>query len=160
MHANSMRMMRELLGQHASGSVCDVGSFQVQGHATYRRMCRELNLEYTGVDIQPGANVDCVVGEATEDWSVEVGRRFETVISGQCLEHVRMPWIWIRQCRSLLADEGLAIVIAPWKWQMHRWPLDCWRVLPDGMTALLEWGGFEVVDVGHSQNDCYGVGRT
>ena len=163
MHQSSLELMQELLAEHVTRpvgkTVLDVGSFAV-GH-TYRPMCESLGLQYTGCDIQPGDNVDLVIPELGV-WDIG---KFDIVISGQCLEHVRMPWIWIRQLAATVATGGTVILVAPWVWRIHRYPVDCWRFLPDGMAALLEWGGLQCIATGIGissdnvpSNDCYGIG--
>ena len=147
--------MAELLRRHApapGGRLYDVGSQDVNG--TYRAIAAPFGA-YVGLDVAPGPNVDVVVPEEGA-WPLEPA---PLAISGQCLEHVRHPWVWIRQIRGIVIGSGTVILIAPHTFPEHRYPLDCRRIFPDGMRALLEWGGFEVVDVGKSSCDCFGVGR-
>ena len=161
MHPSSLQMMESLLQKHAAPFIekrlLDVGAQDVNG--TYRELVTRLGFHsYTGVDMQRGKNVDFVVPEEG-DWSSAVTDRYPVVISGQCLEHTRWPWIWIGQLTELTADNGLVIVIAPWQWKIHRYPVDCWRILPDGMQALFDWAGLKTVEVGVNEKDCYGVAR-
>jgi len=143
--------MKKLLDEHRpTGLLYDIGSFQV--NRTYRDI---VPCEYKGIDICPGRNVDIVVPE-DGDWSHLP--QADMVISGQCLEHVKRPWQWMRQVASVLKLDRKLIIIVPWKWNIHRHPVDCWRVLPDGMRVLLEDFGFEVVEVGAKHVDTYGVG--
>ena len=156
MHENSLVLMESLLREHAlpsaRKSVVDVGSQDING--TYRPLVESMGFaSYTGVDIQDAENVDIVVPE-DGPWPDIAG---DVVISGQCVEHTRHPWEWIRHVSRTASPDGIVIVIAPWIWQIHRFPLDCWRILPDGMRALLEWGNLNVLDVGISDNDCWGI---
>lgn len=112
-------------------------------------------VEYVGFDEEDGRNVD-VVGDVYELKDYD-GARPDLIISGQVIEHLEAPLLAVQMMKSLLAIDGWIILIAPWQYGIHRYPLDCWRVLPDGMAHLLE--GFEDVDVGIRENDCYGVGR-
>lgn len=155
MHPNSLNLMRGFFNKY--DSLCgkrtiDVGSFDVNG--TYRPLVKEFGGEYVGLDIRSGPNVDQVV-EENQHWKIEPA---DVVISGQCLEHVRRPWIWIRQVFEIVRPGGMVVIIAPWSHHIHDHPIDCWRILPVGMWELLNHGGFFPLDTGISENDCFGVG--
>lgn len=161
LHTNSLKIMENLLGKYApkEGLCVDVGSYNVNG--TYRALVEGRGLMYLGVDIAAGPNVDIVCGEY--EFS-HLNMNADLVISGQCLEHTRHPWKWIHDTRILLKDKAPLILIAPAMWPQHRYPVDCWRILPDGMQALMEWAGLEVLETGLSKidashADCWGVGR-
>jgi hypothetical protein len=40
---------------------------------------------------------------------------------------------------------GLVITLNPTSWPYHEAPVDCWRIYPEGMRALSEECGLEVV---------------
>jgi hypothetical protein len=40
---------------------------------------------------------------------------------------------------------GLVITINPVSWPFHTAPFDCWRIYPEGMKALYEDSGLEVL---------------
>ena len=40
---------------------------------------------------------------------------------------------------------GTICVIAPYSWGYHAHPIDCWRIYPDGMDAVMKHAGLEVV---------------
>lgn len=163
MHASSMTIMERLLKEfvpkfvQTEGRLVDVGSYDVNG--SYRELAIEIPgvHAYTGVDIRQGPNVDQIVS-VDGDWSEQVGQ-FDIVISGQCLEHVAAPWEWIKQVKSLSKPGGLIILIAPWRHEYHPYPIDAWRVFPEGMRALLESVELKVKEVGFDRRgeDCWGV---
>jgi SAM-dependent methyltransferase len=70
---------------------------------------------------------------------------YDIVLSGQVLEHVRKPWIWIKEVARVCRREGLVITINPVSWPYHEAPVDCWRAYPEGMKALYEDAGLEVI---------------
>jgi hypothetical protein len=39
----------------------------------------------------------------------------------------------------------------------HRHPVDCWRILPDGMEELFQWARLEVREVGIQHRFTYGA---
>lgn len=163
MHASSLNTMREVLGRRLDPSeplaVLDVGSQLV--NRGYRHTYRELMApawSYTGTDLAAGENVDVVMpGPYTLSF---VGAVFDVVLSGQCLEHVERPWRLVPEMARVLRPGGWLILTAPWRWELHRCPLDCWRILPDGMRVLFEEARVEIVETFLVQkNDCWGIGR-
>lgn len=161
MHAESLKLMAKLLRKYAPSmagkTVVDVGSHEYHGEGSYRQLVESQDAKYTGIDMQAGGNVDIVV-EDGNNWLPLVGQA-DIVISGQCLEHVRWPWEWSRQVASITKPRGLIVIIAPWEWRIHRYPVDCWRILPDGMAALHEWMGVETLGTNVQGKDCWGVAR-
>ena len=54
------------------------------------------------------------------------------------MEHVPKIWLWVKEMKRILKDDGKIIIISPVSWIYHEAPVDCWRIYPDGMKALLE----------------------
>ena len=101
------------------------------------------------VDIFPRQGLTFV---ATDENAFPIAsNRYDIVISGQVLEHVRKPWIWIQEVIRVCRPGGFVITISPTSWPYHEAPIDCWRVYPAGMQALLE--DFEV-DILVNENVC------
>ena len=71
--------------------------------------------------------------------------RYDIVVSGQVLEHVPRIWRWMREVARVCKPGGIVITINPVSWPFHKSPRDCWRVYPDGMTALYEDSSLEVL---------------
>ena len=73
---------------------------------------------------------------------------YDIVISGQVIEHVRKPWIWIKEIARVAKTGGLVIIINPVSWTYHvakdLVPDDCWRIYPDGMRVLYAEAGLTV----------------
>ena len=67
---------------------------------------------------------------------------YDIVVSGQVLEHVRKPWVWMKEVGRVCKPGGIAITIIPASWPYHEAPVDCWRAYPEGMKALYEDSGF------------------
>lgn len=162
MHSSSydeMRKVLEALPQDGRAlRVLDVGSMSVNSEFphTYREHVRpEWN--YTGCDIAAGANVDLV--QLTPYRIQGAGGEYDVVISGQCLEHVEMPWMLAQEMARMLKPGGVAVWTAPWKWSEHKYPLDCWRILPDGMTVLMQFAGLQVDRAWIRERDCWGIGK-
>ena len=156
MHQTSYDIMGLLLKKYApsSGKLLDVGSYDING--SYRELVPST-YTYTGLDISAGENVDIVVPDLYK-WPIP-DNSYDIVISGQCLEHVEAPWLWIQEIYRIC--KNIAIIIAPWSCGEHRFPVDCWRILPDGMRYLLgKTGGFNVLECGRNDKGIYDLGDT
>jgi SAM-dependent methyltransferase len=124
---------------------------------TYRELFSP-QYSYTGMDIVEGENVDLVVADPLQ-WAELRDGEYAIIISGQTLEHCETFWEVFKEMVRVLSADGLMCVIAPWRWREHRFPIDCWRILPGGMRALGKWAGIETVESFTSKNDCVGVFR-
>jgi hypothetical protein len=144
-------------------SVLDVGSRDV-GNGTFRELVTKRSWNYLGVDLETGTNVDAlhdierVEGGAVVQHGPIAVRRFDVVLCGQVLEHLRYPQDAADNLSSLCAS--YLVVIAPAAWPEHRYPIDCWRFLPDGMRHL--FGDVEPLVCGLSGTapmiDCFFLG--
>jgi SAM-dependent methyltransferase len=162
-HPSSYDRCREFVEKYLSRDIelriADVGSYDVNG--TYRPLFAHDRWHYAGFDVAPGPNVDVLLGDA-EQWQLAVEFRgaFDVVISGQTLEHVRRPWVWIKQIGGLCRPGGLVWVCAPNTWCYHEHPVDCWRVWPDGMRALFQEAGLVELECGFLGPDTVGIARS
>ena len=158
MHKSSYDQMLRIYDRYfvheRNCSVLDVGSYNDNG--SYRDIFPDWH--YVGLDIRSGLGVDVVTVDPYH-WPFE-DESFDAVISGQCLEHVFDMYAWISEVARMVKINGLVIVTAPWKWPIHRHPVDCWRILPDGMRFLLaEVAGLKVLECYLHESDCWGIAR-
>jgi SAM-dependent methyltransferase len=70
---------------------------------------------------------------------------YDIVLSANVIEHVRKPWLWLREVARVCKPGGLVITIVPVSWPFHECPIDCWRISPDGMKALYQEAGLDVI---------------
>ncbi len=162
MHDSSFNEMRRALVRYLGDRfeehlwVLDIGSRCVRGQPTYREIMPPAWL-YMGSDIVPGPNVDMV---QPAPYRIQIlSAQYDLVISGQCLEHVEHPWLWMAEAARMLRPGGWCIVTAPWRWPVYRYPVDCWRILPDGLWALFESAGLAPVKTYIRRHDCWGIAR-
>lgn len=146
MHRESLNHMRAQVGAHIAhltpGKVLEVGSKSRK--AEYRRLWERKGWTYTGCDLGAGPNVDTVLADPfVFPWQEGT---FDAVISGQMLEHNTMFWLTFLEMNRVLKMGGMMIHIAPSRGAEHRAPTDCWRFYRDGMAALADWSGFELVE--------------
>lgn len=165
MHASSLTAMQRFHDHYLLTTgrqsnkliILDIGSKDVNG--SYRSIFSwNPNWTYIGADITFGPNVDLKIPETC--WGTAVPQA-DILISGQCLEHVEDLAGWAVQLRSCLKPEALVCLIAPWKFKQHRFPVDCWRILPDGMRWLLvEQAGLSICEVYIADVNTIGIGRS
>jgi SAM-dependent methyltransferase len=154
MHDSSMAEMRNFVTKYLDGktdlSIIDIGSRNVASEElstySYRALLSRHSWKYTGVDLKSGTNVDLVIQDE-HDWREIATDSVDVVVSGQALEHVRYPWLWIKEVYRVLKPGGICCIIVPSAGWVHRFPLDCWRVHPDGLQALADWAGIKVISI-------------
>jgi len=153
MHKGSMIRMKWFIDEYASKvnkknvKVLDVGSYNVNG--SYKDLFNE-KFEYTGLDIESGANVDIVLTKPY-DWSTLKSDYYDIVISGQAFEHIEFFWITMSEMARVLKKDGLMCIIVPNGFREHRYPVDCYRFFSDGMIALARYVNLDVL---HADTNC------
>ena len=85
-------------------------------NGSYRPLFSSDSWNYTGLDLTSGPNVDLVTNDPYE-WTELEDEKFDLVIC----------------------------VIAPSSGPEHKYPVDCWRFYPDGMKALCNYSGLELI---------------
>ena len=70
---------------------------------------------------------------------------YDLVFAAQVIEHVRKIWRWVPELARVCRPGGLVIIINPVSWHYHESPVDCWRIYPEGMKALCDEAGLEVI---------------
>lgn len=142
MHTESLEEMSLNLCEFASGLILDVGSLDVKGKGNYRTVTPK-KCTYIGADLVSGPNVDAIMKPYEIPFP---DNHFDTVISGQCFEHVENPFLLIKECARVLKAGGHFLGVAPFVWVIHRYPVDCWRITPDGWNALFKHAGLTPVE--------------
>jgi len=56
--------------------------------------------KYYGLDIEPGPNVD-LISKSVYDFGLKE-HFFDVVVSGNTLEHVEAPWLWIQEIKKVV----------------------------------------------------------
>jgi SAM-dependent methyltransferase len=137
MHKESYEIMEYFVKKYLDRSkkleILDIGSYNVNG--TYKELFNNSTWKYLGLDMTEGPNVD-IVSISAYDFGID--KKFDVVVSGNCLEHVEAPWKWISELVKVTKKGGLVCIITPFSLGEHRYPVDCWRILPDGYRFLLE----------------------
>lgn len=96
------------------------------------------NIDYVGVDICKGENVDIVLEDPYklpfENESIDA------VISISTFEHTQFFWLSYLEILRVLRNDGLFFLNAPSNSKFHRHETDNWRFYPDSSLALQKWG--------------------
>lgn len=155
MHNSSMHLMKyfrdKYLADMHGATILDVGAMIVKpkkSMLSYRNLFGE-DFSYSGMDIEPGVNVD-IVGH---DSIIE---KYDVVISGQAMEHLCRPWDWLKQLSDYFIK--YICIIAPNTWKEHKWPLDTYRYFPDGMRDLFDYAGIKELEIFKKGVDTIGIG--
>jgi len=123
--------------------ILDLGSQDFNG--SYRSLFERAPWRYVGIDMAPGKNVDVVLRDPYF-WREIQARSADVIVSGQTFEHTEFFWLSMREMARALKAGGLLCLIAPSAGDEHRYPLDCWRVYPDGLRAVARYAGLETVE--------------
>lgn len=169
MHKESLEQMALNIKKYLSPtSILDVGSLNYKNRKGILLGCYKtivpIDFNYTGIDLVPGDNVDIVMG-SDNLYSFPVdSNSYGAVITGQCFEHVPNPFKLMKECVRVLRPGGYFIGVAPYKWELHRVPVDCWRIQPDGWHSLFEEGGLQTIDIyineiDRDRGDCWGIAK-
>lgn len=143
---NLMKYFRDkYLSDIKGSSILDVGSLNVNG--SYCKLFRDYN--YTGMDIVKGPNVDVVGYE-------NIKTKFDIVVSGQVMEHVKQPWEWLKNLAKF--HKKYICIIAPNKEKYHPYPIDTYRYFPDGMRDLFDYANIKEIEIFINKYDTIGIG--
>ncbi len=123
--------------------ILDLGSQDING--SYRPLFDRSPWRYLGVDMAAGKNVDVVLRDPYRWREIEAGSA-DVIVSGQTFEHTEFFWLTMREMTRALKPGGLCCIIAPSAGEEHRYPLDCWRVYPDGLRAAARYAGLETIE--------------
>jgi hypothetical protein len=139
--------LRHLIGEGIlAGPVLEVGSRAWQGEqGNAAGECRRAGLAWEGADIVTGPGVDFVLDILDRRAVAAVGRQWPSVLVMNLLEHVYSPVDALQNAMELVAPGGVGVVVGPTVWQLHDYPRDFWRPMPDFFLEFARRNGCEVV---------------
>ena len=152
MHLSALDKARVFRSAYLSGledaplTILDVGSAIVDPtQHSNRDAMTNPRWTLTGMDIEPGLNVDVAVADPYDWREVESGS-VDVVTCSEVFEHAEYFWVTILEIARVLRPRGLAFITSPSPGPLHRYPVDCWRFYDDGLPAVARWGGLTVLD--------------
>lgn len=133
------------LEQLPRGRVLEMGSRARSGNTRRDRI--HDRLEYVGLDIVEGPNVD-VVGDGHELDTLFPPHHFDAVFALSVFEHLLMPWKAAAGINRVLRPGGWVLVGTHQTFPLHDRPWDFWRYSNDAWRGLFNSAtGFRIVDV-------------
>jgi len=149
MHQSSFDKMEKFRARYLEGRnseplvILDLGSQDING--SYRPLFAVPPWKYVGIDLAAGPNVDIVLNDPY-DWREVAPESADVIVAGQTFEHTEFFWETARQITRALKPNGICCIIVPSSGPEHRYPVDCWRMYPDGLRAVARYAGLEVLE--------------
>jgi SAM-dependent methyltransferase len=143
MHANSQLLFEKYARGHFSTNtrVLEIGPDGFP--SAYRRAVDDGSMSWDTIDVFHDARLTHV---ASSEYAFPIpDEAYDIVISGQVIEHVRKIWTWMREVARVCKTGGLVVTLNPVSWPYHEAPVDCWRAYPEGMKALYDEAGLDVI---------------
>jgi SAM-dependent methyltransferase len=157
MHLNSQLLFEK----HAKSffkndmKVLEIGADQLP--TWYSRTVNKPSIDWYTLDIKThwdtldiGNNKDLInkqiLSEDEYNYPLD-NNSFDIIFSGQVIEHVKNIWKWMEELKRITKPGGVIIILSPISWPYHVAPMvsDCWRIYPDGMKALAEEKGLNII---------------
>jgi SAM-dependent methyltransferase len=116
-----------------NGRVLELGSYNRQGgdFGNAKFVSERGGLSWQGTDIEPGPGVDFTLDILNAEEVTRVTDRWDGVLVMNLLEHVYDPIRALEGALSLVAPGGSLVVAGPTVWELHDFPADYWRPMPD-----------------------------
>ena len=113
--------------------------------SSYRRTLSTPTARWDTLDFAGRDDIELTYRTAS-DYSFPVpDSSYDIVVSGNVIEHVREVWTWMQEVARVCRPGGLIVTSCPITFHHHPAPVDCWRIYPDGMRALSDHAGLEVL---------------
>lgn len=123
-----------------TSKILEIGSQNVNGSLRDHSKSKD----YTGVDFVKGNGVDVVLDDPYK-YPFE-SNTFDVVVTSSCFEHSEMFWLSFLECLRVLKPSGIIYCNAPAaKMSYHRYPVDCWRFMPDAAKGLQTWANYNEI---------------
>jgi SAM-dependent methyltransferase len=149
MHLNSAL----LFSRYAKGYIREDSRILEIGPAgipsEYQKLANVPSATWHFIDFSDTRYIDAATSKLT--YTMQDAYRFpvpdneyDIILSGQVIEHVQKPWLWLKESKRVVKPRGLIVTINPVSWPYHEAPIDCWRIYPSGIEGLAEEHGLAV----------------
>jgi len=129
------------------GPVLEIGGRSWQGRGgNAASVCRDEGIAWEGSDIVDGPGVGFLMDILDSSAVEAVGRLWASVLVFNLLEHVYDPITALTNAMKLVAPGGVAAVAGPAVWQLHDYPADYWRPMPDFFLEFASRNGCQVLN--------------
>ena len=136
MHSSAMRISGEFFKRYSfttMARVLEIGSLDVNGSL---RAHKPADVEWIGVDIEPGRGVDVVV--QPHERLPFPDNHFDLVVASSVYEHDTAFWKTMAEMARVANQRAFIYINAPSNGQVHRYPVDVFRFYPDAGIALVK----------------------
>ncbi len=144
MHNNSMQLFNKFALEYfdQKRSVLEIGPDK--NPSTLKTLVGDRNSLWSTLDVSDWLAATTYIAESMYSFPIE-DDAFDIVVSANVIEHVQNIWKWMDELARICTPGGYIITINPVSWPYHEAPVDCWRIYPEGMKALSENAGLNVV---------------
>jgi SAM-dependent methyltransferase len=112
--------------------------------STYAKSVNDPTITWDTLDIYQS---DQLTYPNSDEYSFPIpDQSYDTIVAAQVIEHVKKVWVWLREVERVCKSGGHVILINPVSWPYHPHPVDCWRIYPEGMKALLEDTSLKIIE--------------
>lgn len=126
------------------GNILEIGSRDRSNRV--RKGLIPSYLNYTGMDISDGDNVD-IVGDAHKLSALFPEEHFNAIFSVAVFEHLLMPWLVAAEMNIIMKKGAIAFIHSHHAFTLHEEPWDFWRYTDQAWQALFNsYSGFEILD--------------
>ncbi len=162
MHENSRLLFTRFARSYFKPGlrVLEIGPDQFP--SAFQIITQDMPLTWHTVDIAQHPKLTYI---ARDEYSFPIpDESYDIVVSGSVIEHVRKIWAWMKELSRICKTGGHIITVNPISWTYHPAPFDCWRIFPEGMKALYDDAGFDVLhssftslEAPHARRDIPGI---
>lgn len=147
MHANSLLMFEKYAKPYFRPGlkVLEIGPNKIP--SSYCGIIGDAGITWHTLDIYESPNLTYSSSNPLEFAMPD--NEYDVVLSGQVIEHVQQIWTWMREVARVTKPGGKVITISPVSWPYHEAPIDCWRLFPDALQALVEQAGLTMDECFH-----------
>jgi SAM-dependent methyltransferase len=140
--SNSLDVFQYAMALLAPGRILEIGS-RARSGIVRRQLFGAL--DYTGMDVLAGPNVD-LVGDAHQLGAYFKADCFDFIMSVSVFEHLMKPWRVVEQMNRVLKPGGLVMINTHQSWPVHDAPWDFHRFSEFSWVSLFnEQSGFEII---------------
>jgi SAM-dependent methyltransferase len=139
------RVKKAIENEDAPSGILDVGG----GDAPYANELWDGIQEYTVLEpSQPQSLPDGVKWNSGDAHNAEAAKMngYGVVLAFMVLEHMRDPWLVMRNISRWMKTDGVVIISVPQYWRIHGHPSDYHRFTIHGVHAMAQQAGLKVID--------------
>ena len=118
------------------------------GKDPYRNLFSDNLEEYIRFDIEPHDGLTDIIGDIHE--APFDDNSFDCIFAVEVMEHLENPFLFKKEVKRMLKEEGLLVLTVPFIFHMHADPFDYWR--PTRMALQHLFDDFSEVKIKNQGN--------